>query len=1646
MNKFCGAVLLSVLLIITVPLSLNMNKPQQLHDALAGGGSLIIEGDNNETQFFDSLSITVKTKLNPAYLGVGDFNNDGLNDIVIASRTEKTLEVYLQSPGKSFDNWPNKTIILPYAPSGMAVGDLDGDSIDDIAVTSATAPLANAIYLLFQKYEFNTNITKSARLNPYGIVIADFDGDGRNDFAVANRRVRDYQNCSFVIYYYDQDEKDFVSGNDHFIDPDGLYAATEIAVANIIGDNKPEIAVADSTWNKVAIYRNDISSPGIDGTWLRLQLLNITNPSELYFTQIDMTGPDELVILSKSEGKIFLYRFDASLQRLALWKTKSSLTAAVSSAMLDLNNDLIQDLIVASGNTNRAESFVTNNGTYGLTPNLVFPCNGAPFKLVAHDMNHDGLADLLISANATSINGSVTIYYRQGNGFMSNANGNAFLQDGDRPSILISGDFDGDGHIEIGALVSGGLLRFVSNDSQIKGTKITGISPFHVMSSELTDDSYTDIVVSNYASNNLTLYYGGGDFFRSASITRQLNTSFPEPKGIGLYDISGDSRTDIVVACTNGIQIFYNTGVFPYFDESHCLNISIPDGDFTHIVAGDFNVGTERSNGWPQTMDIAVVNGSFKIEIYFQQQGAVAFSPAFRQILNPVPSSSILWLGVGQINDDDLKDIIALVANDKSVLYLQKEEFDLGFENDWRIDGTSENGVSNASIGDLDDDGRDEIAIIGNLVGIVTIYKPTLSSFIPLGSFSAGAGPGNLLIADVNKDFRKDLLISSSLSNSISINYQKNLPPHAVAICASSPPLKEGTTITFDGSNSTDSYSDLASLNYTWSFGDGHGAYGKLTSHVYMNNGNYQVSLKVTDRGGLVRYSNLSVVIYDASPVASFTVSPTTIFEGSAVNFTDTSTSYPDPIVTRRWEFGDGAVDQGNNGSTRHTYIKNGTYHINLTVTDKDGSTSSYSYFLVVLDNAPMAAFEVSSTSPMENTTVYFTDKSTSYPDAIVSWYWDFGDNSTSDKRNPTHTYLQNGTYLVSLTVRDVDGSTNSSSATIQVRDSIPSVSFSFNPTSLSEGQQISFLDKSTAYDGIVSWLWDFGDGLSSSERNPIHIYTNNGTFMVRLIVVDGDGSIGSYEKEIRVEDTTPNIIKMSAYSKSSQFVEDAEITIEVTVTPSWESTKNFRYWWDFNYSGSFSMDQITQINKSMHSFSKKGTYVIAVQVWDSDSYAEESITIEIMNVKPSAEFSYQLVQSGEMRFDASLSEDTPSDMSALKYRWNFNDGSGWSDWNNSPVIFHLFENDGNYSVVLEVMDDDRAVGSFTLWVVVDREVPIVGNIVVSESIVGKPIIIRASINDNVGIRNATLFYKVGSVTFSTTMLKAEGPGTIWEGQIGALNATTIITFWIEAIDTSGNKFTTGQWEILVTEGAISTSLWIAGLGVSGLVLGGAYLYMRRFSTVVDEVFVIYEDGCLIAHDTRRLKPGMDDDVLSSMLIAIQDFVKTTFKDENTTALKRLDFGEKKILVEKGEKVYLAAVLHGKYDAKITQKMLRILNEIQRDYGSVFAQWDGDLEKVRGVRDKAHLLFEKDWKVSIELFKSIGKRLSLKRAPKIECPICGEEISSSIGRCPSCGSELHFASISELEEVAKEITERDKTSIIKSEGIDQNENTTERYE
>jgi PKD repeat protein len=128
---------------------------------------------------------------------------------------------------------------------------------------------------------------------------------------------------------------------------------------------------------------------------------------------------------------------------------------------------------------------------------------------------------------------------------------------------------------------------------------------------------------------------------------------------------------------------------------------------------------------------------------------------------------------------------------------------------------------------------------------------------------------------------------------------------------------------------------------------------------------------------------------------------------------------------------------------------------------------------------------------------IIFSDSSSNSP---TSWLWDFGDGNTSTQQNPSHIYLANGTYTVCLTATNSFG-TDSTCKTVNVSCALPDANWGYNDSN----RTVSFSDSTS--NSPVYWLWDFGDGNTSTLVNPTHTYATNGAYTVCLTTVNPCGT-----------------------------------------------------------------------------------------------------------------------------------------------------------------------------------------------------------------------------------------------------------------------------------------------------------------------------------------------------------------------------------------------------------------------------------------------------------------------------------------------------------------------------------------------------------
>jgi hypothetical protein len=150
----------------------------------------------------------------------------------------------------------------------------------------------------------------------------------------------------------------------------------------------------------------------------------------------------------------------------------------------------------------------------------------------------------------------------------------------------------------------------------------------------------------------------------------------------------------------------------------------------------------------------------------------------------------------------------------------------------------------------------------------------------------------------------------------------------------------------------------------------------------------------------------------------------------------------------------------------------------------------------------------------------------------------------------------------------------------------------------------------------------------------------------------------------------------------------------------------------------------------------------------------------------------------------------------------------------------------------------------------------------------------------------------------------------------------------------------------------------------------GYFLSFRIFSHKLEELFLIHNDGRLIYHEGKESDNGMDQDVVSAMFTAVQEFIRDSFKEQSGGGLKMMEFGDRKILIEKGNWVYAALIYSGLPPKSVFKNLTYFVRDIEGGYGSSIEHWDGMLKSLPGIQDISKQMILKKYHANHEQISS----------------------------------------------------------------------------
>lgn len=287
-------------------------------------------------------------------------------------------------------------------------------------------------------------------------------------------------------------------------------------------------------------------------------------------------------------------------------------------------------------------------------------------------------------------------------------------------------------------------------------------------------------------------------------------------------------------------------------------------------------------------------------------------------------------------------------------------------------------------------------------------------------------------------------------------------------------------------------------VKWEWDLGDGKFLYNKDAAYTYLTAGDYNVTLKVTDSYGCAASARKAGYVKANGVNADFVTTDVYSCTETKVLFENKTTGNGNIFYELNW--GDGSV--ATLKDTAHIYAKRGQYTVKLSAKNNLGCSDTISKLLKLplLVNAGFTAdkqFDCAAPAVINFNSDYLFGS---------SYLWDFGDSTTSETANPVHVYSDTGTYNVKLIVANAKGCIDSVKKKEFIHIGKLNLALLNLPDSNCVGYNKKFTVTSDVQDSLVSYLWNFGDGQTSTEASPDHLFNDTGYYNVSLIAEGASG------------------------------------------------------------------------------------------------------------------------------------------------------------------------------------------------------------------------------------------------------------------------------------------------------------------------------------------------------------------------------------------------------------------------------------------------------------------------------------------------------------------------------------------------------------
>jgi len=750
--------------------------------------------------------------LNPTSVVVGDFNGDGIQDLALGAYTWTYVTVLLGNGAGGFTAAPGSPYTVGLFPESVAVGDFNGDGIPDIVAAQTSN---NNVIMLLGNGSGGFTLAPTSPFavggNPISIVVADFNGDGIEDLATANSNSNDNSVTVLLGFAAGHTAQTIAFGTPanvtYGVAPYTINATASSGLPVSLASTTPSYCtVAGSTVTIVAVGTCTIvaSQPG-----------NATYAAAATVTQSFTINQIPQTITFAPLGNVNLGVAPFSVSATASSGLAVSFTSATLSICRVSGNTVT---VIAPGtcsiSANQAgnadyaaaapvtRSFtvagnpVSQTIAFDAVPNRILGISPFPIAAVASSTLPIGIASttpavcktaadlvMLLGAGTCSITASqagnasytaassatrnFTVSVAKASNSFTAATGSPFTV-GAGPTSVAIGDFNGDGIPDLATAnsSSSSLTVLLGNGSggftPAAGSPFAvGANPFLVVVGDFNGDGIPDVATANQNSNNVTVLLGN----RSGGFTEATGSPFAvgaRPESVAVGDFNGDGIQDLAVASYSGgnVTVLLGDGAGGF--------TPAPGSPITLGFFGAWSVAVGDFNG-DGIQDLAVANYSDGYVAVLLGNGSGGFTPAAGSpfIVGSGPYSVV----VGDFNGDGIQDLATAnwaAGNVTVLLGNGSGKFSAAPGSPFAVGAYPESLV----VGDFNGDGVQDLAVANSSNNNVTVLLGNGSGSFTAetGSpFTVGSSPQSLVVGDFNRDGIQDLAVANTNGGNVTV-------------------------------------------------------------------------------------------------------------------------------------------------------------------------------------------------------------------------------------------------------------------------------------------------------------------------------------------------------------------------------------------------------------------------------------------------------------------------------------------------------------------------------------------------------------------------------------------------------------------------------------------------------------------------------------------------------------------------------------------------------------------------------------------------------------------------------------------------------------------------------------------------------------